>query len=321
MTVRQPYRLPGDKEAKLRKAKRLEWVTILYMISAIVVIGFTLGSSQAMKAAWVEDILSLVPPVAFLVAMRFRSKSPNKQFPYGYRRSVSIAFLCAALALLSFGAYILFDSVLKLIKMEHPTIGMIEIFGRQIWLGWLMIVALIYSCVPPVVLGYMKLPLAHELHEKVLYADANMNKADWMTGIAAIVGILGIGMGWWWADAVAAGLISLDIVKDGFTNLKCGVKDLMDERPTTVGEDEPDELPEEVRRELEGLDWVAEASVRLREEGDVLTGEAYVVPRDETNLLDNLKQASDLVGSLDWRIYDVIVVPVRSLQKKPADEQ
>lgn len=316
MTIGPPYHLPDDKEEKLRKARRLEWVTILYMISAVAVLGLTLGSSQAMKAAWVEDLLSLIPPAAFLIAMRFRSKPPDEHFPYGYRRAVSVAFLCAALALFSFGAYILSDSVLKLVKTEHPTIGTIELFGRQIWQGWLMIAALVYSSVPPVVLGRMKLPLARELHGKVLYADADMNKADWMTGGAAMIGILGIGIGWWWADAVAAGLISLDIVKDGFTHLKGGIKDLMDERPTIVGEDEPDELPERLRRTLEQLDWVAEASVRLREEGDVLTGEAYVVPHDESHLLDRLRQASDLVSSFHWRIYDVIIVPVRSLREQ-----
>lgn len=37
------------------------------------------------------------------------------------------------------------------------------------------------------------------MHDKVLHADAKMNKADWMTAAAALVGVLGIGLGWWWA--------------------------------------------------------------------------------------------------------------------------
>ncbi|HRL81685.1 MAG TPA: hypothetical protein PLK46_15340, partial [Propioniciclava sp.] len=31
-----------------------------------------------------------------------------------------------------------------------------------------------------------------QLHDKVLYADADMNKADWLTAAGSIVGILGI---------------------------------------------------------------------------------------------------------------------------------
>ena len=320
MRVREAFKMPADKEEKLRRAQRLEWVTIGFMLSIIAVIGLALGSSQAMKAAWVEDILSLVPPIAFLIAVRFRSKEPNERFPWGYRRAMSIAFLVAALALFAFGSYILVDSILKLIAAEHPTIGTIEIFGRQIWAGWVMIAALAYSIVPPVVLGHLKLPLATELHEKVLYTDAQMNKADWMTGIAAILGIVGIGYGFWWADAAAAGVISLDIVKDGVQNLKQAVFDLMDEECTTVGEEKKDPLQTRLRRELKKLDWVKDASVRLREEGDVLTGEAYVVPHDEDNLLENLERADEQIRSLDWRIYDVSIVPMRSFENEGKDD-
>jgi cation diffusion facilitator family transporter len=316
MRVREAFEMPADKEEKLRRAQWLEWATIGFMLSIIAVIGLTLGSSQAMKAAWIEDILSLVPPIAFLVAVRFRSKEPNERFPWGYRRAMSIAFLVAALALFAFGAYILVDSVLKLIAAEHPTIGTIEIFGRQIWAGWLMIAALAYSIVPPVILGHLKLPLAKELHEKVLHTDAEMNKADWMTGAAAILGIVGIGYGFWWADAAAAGIISLDIVKDGVQNLKQAVLDLMDEECTIVGEDKKDPLEDLMKSELEKFDWVKKAKVRLREEGDVLTGEAFVVPRDETNLLENLERADEQIRSLDWRIYDVSIVPVRSFENE-----
>ena len=46
----------------------------------------------------------------------------------------------------------------------------------------------------------------------------------------------------------------------------------------------------------------------------MLTGEAFVVPRDEARLLDRLERAADLVHSLDWRLHDVNVVPVRSLE-------
>ena len=69
-------------------------------------------------------------------------------------------------------------------------------------------------------LGYKKLPLAKKLHIKNLYTDANAQKADYMTGFAAMVGILGLGMGWWWADASAALFISFSVLKDGYTNLK-----------------------------------------------------------------------------------------------------
>jgi len=45
----------------------------------------------------------------------------------------------------------------------------------------------------------------------------------------------------------------------------------------------------------------------------VLTGEVFVVPKDEQGLLDRLQQAAEVTHGVDWRVYDVNVVPVPSL--------
>jgi hypothetical protein len=46
------------------------------------------------------------------------------------------------------GGFILYDSAMVLVRFEHPAIGLIELFGQQVWLGWLMIGALLYSGLP-----------------------------------------------------------------------------------------------------------------------------------------------------------------------------
>jgi divalent metal cation (Fe/Co/Zn/Cd) transporter len=66
----QASEFPPDQQRALRKARRLEWITIAYLVSAIGILALVLGSSQAMRTAWAEDILSLIPPIAFLIAMR-----------------------------------------------------------------------------------------------------------------------------------------------------------------------------------------------------------------------------------------------------------
>jgi len=312
MRVRRPYDLPPEQQKERDHAKRLEWTTIGYQVSVVVLLAFVLGQSQAMKAAWADDLLSLIPPIAFLLATRIERKPPNKRYPYGYFRAISIGFLCASIALFAVGASLFVDSVMKLVTMEHPTIGTISILGWQVWLGWVMIAALVYSIIPAFVLGRKKLPVAQRLHDKVLYADANMNKADWMSEAAAMVGILGIGLGLWWADAAAGALISLNILHDGWKNLSQVVKDLVDEVPTKVGRDEVDPLPKRLEAALEEMDWVAEAEVRVREEGHVLTGEGFVVPRDQTDLVAKIERATEQLEAMDWRLHDFLVIPVRS---------
>jgi cation diffusion facilitator family transporter len=275
------------------------------MLTIVVVIYFTMGSSQAMKAAWIEDMLSFVPPIAFLVSARWKDRPADEGFPYGYHRSVSIAFLAGAVALTIFGVFILIDSILGLVRQEHPTIGTSVVFGHQLWAGWPMIAVLAYSAIPPLVLGHMKLEPARALHDKTLKADSDMNRADWLTAGAGIVGILGIGIGWWWADAAAAGTISIAIVKDGATNLMRVVSDLMDQEPTTV-EGERSDVPERLRRALNELSWVRDVDVRLREEGHVFAGEAFLVVTSTDDLRVKLEEARRAAHGVDWRVRDIV---------------
>lgn len=314
MKIRARYELPAQQQDDLQYLIRLEWWNLGFRVSIVIVLFLALGNSQAMKAAWYEDMLALLPPIAFLIAMRFRNRDPNKWFPYGYQRATVIAFLCSAVALALLGSYLVIDSVIKLIKVEHPPIGAIQLFGETFWMGWLMVAALLYSIIPPFIIGRLQQPAATKVHEKTVFADAKMSKADWMTGLAGIVGILGVGLGFWWADAVAGGLIGLDVAKDGFKNLKAATGDLLDRRPQFTSTTEPEALAEQLEEKLRERDWIKDAAVRLREEGHVFSGEAFVVPYNDDNLTQNIGEATDLLTDYDWRIYEVVVTPVPSLK-------
>lgn len=302
--------LPPEKADAMRRAVRLQWISLAYMTSAVVVVGLTLGQSQAMKAAWAEDILSLLPPIAFLAAARVRHRPPDPGHPWGFHRITSLAFLAASLALLVFGLFVLADSLLKLITAERPAVGVMQLFGHEIWSGWLMLGALAYSGLPPVLLGRAKRKLAGELHDKVLYADAEMNRADWLTAGAAAIGVIGIGFGLWFADAVAGAFIALDVTRDGWRNVRAAGGELMDARPTTYDLAQPHPATARAEDLLRGLPWVQDVDVRLREEGHVFAGEARVVPIDDTDLTDRVRDATERLLRSEWELHDVLVVPM-----------
>lgn len=307
MTAMRDFELPPPRQQDMRKAKRLEWTTLAYLCSVIVLMYLVMGSSQAMKTAWIEDLLSLVPPTGFLIAARVRYMPPNKHYPYGYHRAINIAYFMSALALLSMGIVLLVDGTIILVKAEHPTIGAVDFFGQTIWLGWLMLAVLVWATIPAFLLGRAKLGIAKRLHDKPLYADAEMNKADWMTGAAAGAGVLGIAWGWWWADGAAAILISLDVMWDGAKNLRAVVGDLMDRAPKTVDQSRYLDLPEKMTGRIHRFDWVRDASVRLREQGHVLCGDVFVVATDEHDPLHRREEVIRAVRELDWRLHEVTV--------------
>lgn len=306
---------PGVRRAR-RRAVRLAWLTIAFLVTAVTAVYLVMGSSQAMKAAWAEDLLSFIPPIAFLVALRVTGRAPSEEHPYGYHRSVGIGHLVAATALLTMGTFLVVDSLSGLLAGEHPPVGLIVVLGHEVWSGWLMIAVLAYTLVPPVLLGRAKMPLAEQLHDRVLYADADMNKADWMTALGGIVGVLGIGVGLWWADAVAALFISGSILHDGVRNLRSAVAALMDAHATTVDGTQPHPLHDRIDEVLRGLPWVERAQSRVRDEGHVFHVESFVVAHDATPDLVRLQEAWEAVAALDWKVQDLVVVPVDDLPEE-----
>lgn len=306
--------MPEEVHRALRRAIRLEWITIGVLVVTVSIIFLVLGNSQAMKTAWIEDMLSFIPPIAFLIGIRVAGRPASTDRPFGHHRAIGVSHLVAATALAGMGSYLIIDSAIKLITAEHPTIGGITVLGHTFWLGWLMIAAMALTSIPPVILGRMKLKLAEPLHNKVLFADADMNKADWMTGVAVIVGVTGIGFGLWWADAAAALIVAFSIVRDGFVNVRAAVKGLLDARATTYDDAEPHPLLGKVEDYLNGLPWVQDVGARVRDEGQVFHIEAFIVPTSNRHLsIEELEEVHAGLKRLDWKINDVVVVPVHAI--------
>ena len=306
------FELPPDLRQQLQLAKKIEWITLFYLITVVVLMYLTMGSSQAMKTAWLEDMLSLVPSITFLIATKINTRPPDDKFRYGYHRVYSIAFLIGAAALLGMGIFLVYDSLMALFMAEHPTIGNRVFFGTQIWMGWIMIAALLYSAIPAMILGFKKLPIAKKLHNKILYTDAQAQKADYMTSFAGIAGIVGVGAGLWWADSAAALFISFSVASDGFKYISEAVKDLMDRYPVTLEEQKKDPLVEEVRQLVLSWNWVRDARVRFREDGQVYLGEIAVIPNKAVDL-DELEEGYKVLADYHWKINDVSIAPVNKL--------
>lgn len=309
--------LPPEQQRAIRRAVRWEIFTIVYTSITIAVIALVVGESQAMRTAWIEDMLSLIPQFAFLTALLFVRRRPTRKHPYGLHRAMGVGHLVAGVALLAVGLNLAGEAVTGLIAGEHPTIGTVQLFGQTIWLGWLMVAVMAVVIVGPVFFyGPAKSKLAPVLHNKLLYADADMAKADWQTTVASIVGVLGVGVGVWWLDGAAALFISLGIIWDGLRNTRTAIVDLMDQRARTYDSTQPHPLGADIVRYLRSRPWVARAGVRMRDQGQVFHVEAFVVPHRRKVSLADLTAAAEGVADLDWKMQDVVVIPVEHLPEE-----
>lgn len=315
--MQDPVRLPPEQEKTLKAAIRIEWATIAFLAVAIPVVGAVVGSSQAMKAAWIEDLLSLAPPIAFLVAVRILRKPATAKYPYGFFRSVGVAHLVSGVALVTMGVFLIVDSATGLIAAEHPPIGSVEVFGQTVWAGWLMMIAMALTIPLPIYFGHVKMKLARDLHNKVLYADADMNEADWMTAVGSIIGVAGIGIGLWWADAVAALFIASSILWDGIRNTRGAITDLVDTRAMTFDDHRPHPVRKRIDDYLRSLSWVDDACSRVRDQGQFFHVEAFVIPHGRRPpSTAKLEEAREVCRRIDWKAHDVVIIPVSEFPRQ-----
>jgi hypothetical protein len=123
MTIGRAFAFPNELRLLRERVRSLSWLSIVLLSSAATLLFLTLGQSQAMKTAWVGDMLTLVPPAAMLLAMRVEQREPTKRFPFGYTRAVVLAFLVTSGVLSITGLYLLYDAMRKLLGQERPPIG------------------------------------------------------------------------------------------------------------------------------------------------------------------------------------------------------
>ncbi|WPR63915.1 cation diffusion facilitator family transporter [Glutamicibacter protophormiae] len=324
MTSSPGTHLPHEQKQLMRRAAKLEWISIGYAACTIALVALVVGNSQAMRTAWIEDMLSVLPQLAFLIALRWTRKTRKPSHPYGYHRSMGAGHLVAGVALLVVGAMLAFESMSALVKAEHPTNGTVNLFGQTIWEGWPMILVMTVIVVPAVILGRLKIKVAEPLHNKLLYADSKMAKADWQTNAASIVGVAGIGLGIWWLDSVAALVISIGILKDGWDSTRSATSDLLDSRASGLDSTDPHSLVLRIEEHPARSDRVREAAVRARELGQVQHIEVFVVPRSDKVDVKQVAGTRAELEELDWQTYDVVVIPVESipehLDRVPAKE-
>lgn len=305
--------LPSEQQRALKKAVIWQIITIAYTTVTITVVAFVLGNSQAMKTAWIEDMLSLIPQLAFLVSLLFVQRKPTTKHPYGWHRVMGIGHLVAGVALLAVGLILAFESALGLLAAEHPTIGTVVLFGDTVWMGWLMVAIMAAIIVGPLIYGPAKARLAPVLHNKLLYADADMAKADWQTNAASIVGVLGVGLGIWWLDGAAAIFIAIGIIVDGLRNTSGAIQDLMDQSARRYDGKVEHPLIQELLVFLLEKDWIDDAAVRMRDQGQVFHVEVFVRPVSQHASLDALGALATEITEIDWKLHDVVVVPTSVL--------
>lgn len=103
--------LPREQQQAMRKAVRLEWLSLGITAITLTLVAFVVGGSQSMKTAWIEDMLSTIPQIAFLVSLLIIRRSPARpDRPYGIHRASGVGHLVSSVALTVVGGSLAYEA-------------------------------------------------------------------------------------------------------------------------------------------------------------------------------------------------------------------
>jgi hypothetical protein len=87
----------------------------------------------------------------------------------------------------------------------------------------------------------------------------------------------------------------------------------MDRRPERLLESGVDPVPEKLLGYIKKQDWVLDAAVRLREDGRLFVGEAFIVPKGDFDLTRRISELTKNCCEMDWRLSEFTVSPTLTI--------
>lgn len=239
------------------------------------IVGLLTGSLGILSEA-VHSILDLVASAFTLFAVRTGRKPADSEHPYGHGRAETLAAFAEGILLLITAAGIAFEAVRRLM-MGGGTVNPAD------YAFALLIATLVIESSRAAILGRV----GRAAESEALQADATNRLADVLATIGVLAGLVGVRMGFVWADSVAALLVAGIIARAaGLVAWRSG--DILIDRAPAGAE-------KEVRAAIQKVRGVREVrSVRVRRSGPKLLGDAGIA----TARMLSLEAAGALVNEV-----------------------
>ncbi len=221
------------------------------------VVGLLTGSLGIISEA-VHSLLDLAASGFTLVAVRTARKPADTEHPYGHGRAENLAAFAEGVLLMVTAAGIAFEAVRRL-----------SIGGAAVNAAAYAFVLLIATLLIELGRAAVLRRVGRDAGSDALQADATNRWSDVLATVGVLAGLIGVRMGFAWADAVAALLVAVIIARAaGLLAWRSG--DILIDRAPAGAE-------RKLRAAIQGVSGVREVrSVRVRRSGPKLLGDAVI---------------------------------------------
>lgn len=187
-------------------ANRVSVITIIgnVILALFKFMAGIIAHSNAMISDAIHSSSDVFSTFVVMVGIKFASKEPDKEHPYGHERLECVTAIILAMILFMTGLWIGVDAI--------TCICMSNYHNTEIP-GILALVAAIISIVSKEAMYWYTRYYAKKIDSDALMADAWHHRSDAFSSIGALIGIIGTQLGFPIMDAIASLVISLFITK------------------------------------------------------------------------------------------------------------
>ena len=241
------------------------------------VVGWFSGSLALLSEA-AHSALDFVATVMTWYAVRISGKPADEEHHYGHGKVESVTALIATGLLFVLSGVVIWEAVRRLMGAEGHTVE------ATIW----AFVVIVVSIVVDFLRARLLYKTAKETASHALEADALHFDSDMWSSTAVLIGLIGVALGYPWADSAAALIVAFVILIAGWRLGRRTVETLTDTAPEGASA-----RIAEIARDTGGV--VAVERVRVRSVGPTLFAE-LVVSVSRTLPLDSVVAIKAKVG-------------------------
>ena len=186
-----------------------------FILGIIKLLGSILSGSKALLADAIHSFADIWISLALFLTLKVSTKEPDCKYPYGRGNVEYICSVFIGVSLLGVAFSICVVSLLAIIRGENPVIGVIGIPVEIVCILGNEILARHSYCI------------AEEVRSPALFANARENRADALTSIAALIGVVGARLGLYFLDPVAAIFVGVIVGKFAYSSFIEGIHGLL----------------------------------------------------------------------------------------------
>jgi cation diffusion facilitator family transporter len=188
-----PLETAIDDAGERRQANRTVAVSAVGLaLTGLVELAIALFSgSVALLGDALHNLSDVSTSALVFVGFRASRHLPTERYPYGYERAEDLAGIGVALVIWGSALVAGFESVDKLLR-----------HGGTSHVGWGIAAAAVGIAGNQLVARY-KLTVGRRIRSATMVADAKHSWLDALSSAGAMLGLIGVALGWAWADAVA----------------------------------------------------------------------------------------------------------------------